>query len=946
MYLGKLLKSAGKKYRKINVKGICFDSRKAKKNDIFFAIKGNKTSGTKFIQDAISKRVSAIVSETKINFRNCKTPLLRVRDVRRSLSEACSNFYKKKPSSIVAVTGTNGKTSVANFFFQLFKLNKINAASIGTLGIESNTLRKKTNLTSPDPLFLHKNLSELKKKKIDVVILEASSHGLDQKRLDYINFKAGVFTNLSRDHLDYHKTMNHYLNSKLYLFKNLLSKKSYCITEETNTFLKKLRKIAHKRKIKIDLIGFKYANLKILSQKIKDNFQEIEFLYNNKRYNFKTFLIGRYQVRNLLLAIIAAKKCGLNIQRSLKKVKYIKPAKGRLECIKKLKNNSRIFVDFAHTPEALRSVLKNLKFQFDKNISIVFGCGGDRDKGKRFIMGCIANQYCKKIYVTDDNPRYENPKYIRQAIKNGINIDYIEIANRKLAIQKAIQELGYNEILLIAGKGHEQYQDFGTKRILFSDEDIVKNYLKKQNKKNHSYYWHSNITSKVFGEDKVFYYKNVSINSKVVSPKTLFFAIKGKKKDGHNFVNEAFLNGAVKAVVHKRIQGASYKKLIQVPNTLTSLNNLSKVTRQSTNAKIIGITGSSGKTTLKNISSFVLKKFGSTFFSQNSFNNHYGVPLSVSNLKERNDFGVFELGMSKKGEINSLSKILKPDIAIITNISLAHSENFKNLKDIANAKAEIINNIKPHGTLLLNRDDKYYHYLARRAQKKNIQVKSFGLNRNADLYLKNIRKNKYNYIITISFENRKYLFRINYNSNTFIQNTLSTCLLIFVLNLDISNRNNIFLNFKIPEGRGDFSKVRASKKFFYLIDESYNANPNSVKLAINYFKSINKNKIKKILLLGDMLELGKRSKSLHRNLAKYINKSDIDKIFVIGNYVLETYRFIKKEKRGAIFNTINDVGSLIKNYVNNNDLVMIKGSNATGLNNFCKKLKKGIIDAV
>ena len=226
MYLPELLKTVGKKYRKIYVEGICFDSRKAKKSDIFFAIKGNKISGTKFIQKAILKKVSAIVVDSKIKFKNLKIPLLRVRDARKSLSEACSNFYNKKPAYIVAVTGTNGKTSVADFFFQLFKLHKIRAASVGTLGIKSNLFKKTTSLTSPDPLLLHKSLSEFRKKRINAVILEASSHGLDQKRLDHINFKAAAFTNLSRDHMDYHKNMNCYLNSKLYLFKNLLNTKN------------------------------------------------------------------------------------------------------------------------------------------------------------------------------------------------------------------------------------------------------------------------------------------------------------------------------------------------------------------------------------------------------------------------------------------------------------------------------------------------------------------------------------------------------------------------------------------------------------------------------------------------------------------------------------------------------------------------------------------------
>ena len=430
MYLPELLKSVGKNYQRVYVKGICFDSRKAKKNDIFFAIKGNKIAGTKFIQNAILKKVSAIVVDSKTKFKSFKIPLLKVHDVRKSLSEACSNFYKEKPSHIVAVTGTNGKTSVADFFFQLFKLNKIRAASVGTLGIKSNLFKKTTNLTSPDPLLLHKSLSEFKKKRVNIVILEASSHGLDQKRLDHINFKAAAFTNISRDHMDYHKNMNCYLNSKLYLFNNLLNKKTFCITDETNDFFKKLKKISKRKKFNINSIGYDCGNLKILSQKHNSYFQEIEFLYKKKTYKLKTSLFGQYQIKNLLFAILLAEKCGLSIKKSLKKTKYIKAAKGRLECIKKLKNNSRIFVDFAHTPDALERVLKNLKFQFNKNISIVFGCGGDRDKGKRSIMGHIASKYCKKIYLTDDNPRFENPKSIRQTIKKGIKIDYNKHKNK------------------------------------------------------------------------------------------------------------------------------------------------------------------------------------------------------------------------------------------------------------------------------------------------------------------------------------------------------------------------------------------------------------------------------------------------------------------------------------------------------------------------------------
>jgi len=248
MLLGQLLKSVSKNYQKIRVHGICFDSRKVKKDYIFFAIRGQQTSGINFINEAISKGASAIISDKKAKHKNYQIPLIVVNDVRISLSEACSNYYKKKPANIIAVTGTNGKSSVADFFYQILKLNMVSVASIGTLGIFSKNYKKKTNLTSMDPLSLHKNLQILAKNKTNNVILEASSHGLEQKRLDNLNINTGIFTNLSHDHLDYHKNMQSYFNSKLYLFRCLLKKNSKIITDEDNQEFKIIKKLQTKEK--------------------------------------------------------------------------------------------------------------------------------------------------------------------------------------------------------------------------------------------------------------------------------------------------------------------------------------------------------------------------------------------------------------------------------------------------------------------------------------------------------------------------------------------------------------------------------------------------------------------------------------------------------------------------------------------------------------------------
>jgi len=270
-----------------------------------------------------------------------------------------------------------------------------------------------------DPLSLHKNLQILARNNVNHVILEASSHGLEQKRLDNLNIKIGIFTNFSHDHLDYHKNMKSYFNSKMYLFKNLLKKNSKIITDEDIKEFKTIKKIAYRRRIKKITIGSNSGNMKILYNKYKQNKQVVKISINSKIFELEIPLIGYFQIKNLFMAVLAALSCGLSQNRIFSQIHKIKPVPGRLECIANLSNNSNIIVDFAHTPDALEQSLVALKKQFKKEIIIVFGCGGERDKKKRLIMGKIAKKYCRKIFVTDDNPRNEDPKKIRNTIMKG-----------------------------------------------------------------------------------------------------------------------------------------------------------------------------------------------------------------------------------------------------------------------------------------------------------------------------------------------------------------------------------------------------------------------------------------------------------------------------------------------------------------------------------------------
>ena len=948
MFIGNFFKKINLKYKRHYFSGLSFNSSKCKRDNIFFAVKGNEIDGNRYIGDAIKKGAKTIISNQKFEGLKNKILYIRSKNVRKLLSETAYRIYKNKPKNLIAVTGTNGKSSIADFYLQILKLNKKKVASIGTLGINNGNYKKNISKTTLDPIELSAYLQKIKNQKIDNVILEASSHGLKQHRLDGLEFMTGIFTNLSHDHLDYHKNFKDYLKSKLYLFEKLLKKKSNIITDIEIPEYKKIKKIAIKRKLNFETISNEKSSLNIICHKYYQGKQLSKIRYKNKIYKFQTSLVGRIQIKNILMAMLAAEKSGLSIRQIVNVIDKVKPVSGRLEKIGIIRNNSKVILDYAHTPDALQTCLQNLKEQFkEKKISIVFGCGGNRDQSKRPMMGKIVNSFCNRIYLTDDNPRNENPKRIRTAIKKKINKSKVyEVPDRSEAIKKAVVDLKAGDILLVAGKGHENVQDYGRSKRLFSDKkEILKN-IKKKNK-NLSRNIKLNILNELSSSSNISLktkIKNASINSKEIKKNDIFFAIKGKKRDGNLFVKDAFKGGASLAVV-SRFKNAP--KQIKVKNTLEFLTKTSLKIRENTLGKIIAITGSCGKTSLKELLRKTLNKISKVTCSPKSFNNKFGVPLSLFNLKQNDDFGIFEIGMDRKGEIDNLSKIVQPDVGVITNISYAHAKNFKNIKQIALAKSEMIKNIKKDGSIVLNADDKFFNFHKKIAQSKKIKIYSFSMKKKiSGVNLISIKKKGLKYKVCISINNEKNYFYTNSNFENYIKNLLAALTVINIYK-DINKLDsNIFYNYQTPEGRGDISKIKINKKNIYLIDESYNSNPLSLNSAIKNFDSIKTNKSKKHLILGDMLELGKHSKKLHSKISGSINRSSINRVNVIGNYVVETYRNINKDKKGLILKKKSEIIDLIKNNINNNDYLMIKGSNSTGLNKITNDIKTGKIYAL
>ncbi len=944
MLLRDYIPNINKRFKKTFFSGVSFNSLKVKKDHIFFAIKGNNIDGNNFIPAAIKKGSKIIVTEKKIKKFQNKILYIKTKNIRKLLAEVSFRINKKKPKNLVAVTGTNGKSSIADFYYQILKLNNKKVASIGTLGVKSNKIDFKLSNTTTNPLQLGTILKKLKEQKIDNVIMEASSHGLKQNRLDGLQFSSGIFTNLSQDHLDYHKNLKNYLKAKLYLFENLLKKRGNIITDDKIPEFKKIKKISSTKKLKLNIINDKRNNFKILSHTFSGEGQILKVKLKNTIKEIKLNLIGKIQIKNILMAVIAANKSNIDIKKILKVIPKLKSVEGRLEKIGKIKNQSKVILDYAHTPDALKTCILNLKEQFpDSKVILLFGCGGNRDQSKRSKMGKIADNFSDKIYLTDDNPRYENPNKIRNDIKKGIKRKkVIEIPNRAKAISKAIQNLCTSEILLVAGKGHEKIQDLGKRKIYFSDKKIILDTIKIKNK-NLSNNFKLNIIKEVSGSKKLsssIIINKARINSQEVKKNDIFFAIKGKKNDGNKFVKQSFKRKASAAVVNKIQSKLNIKRQIKVPDTLKFFTEISKIFRMTLKTKIIAITGSCGKTTLKELLGNSLKKINKTSISQKSHNNKYGVPLSLFNLNQKDRYGVLEVGMDKKGEIDYLSKIIQPDVSVITNVNYAHAKNFKNINQIALAKSEIIHNTKPNGHVVLNADDIFFKFHKKIALKNNLKVISFGVkNKKSNIKFVDIRTNTKNYEITIELKDQKKSFLISNNFQNNIYNVLATLTVISIYENIFKLKKNIFLNFETPDGRGDFSRIRINKKYINLIDESYNSNPLSLKSAILNYDKINSNNSKKYLLLGDMLELGKHSKKLHQSIAPLINKTKIDKVFVKGNYVNSIFRKLSKSKKGGILYSKSQIIELIKNELNINDYLMIKASNATGFNHIVKDLK-------
>lgn len=460
------------------VRGLTSDSRKIKAGMMFVAIPGHAVNGEAYIAAAIKNGAVAVITQRSVE--SSEVAWISVGNIRIAIAKIAAAFYGEQPQHVVAITGTNGKTSTAEFYRQICQLAGQNSASIGTLGLRSHLAKLDEQYpgvnTSPAPILMSEMLSELVKNHIDYAAIEASSHGLDQHRLDGVRVEAAAFTNLTRDHLDYHPSMEDYFAAKSRLFLDFKLSSNAAIINVDDVYGRRLAEQCRGAGRRVVAYGNAGDEIRLKSIKTTKRGLAVDVVWDGEIHALDVPVFGAFQAMNLCAAMGLAHESGFSKQQILDVLPKLSGVRGRMQYVASHQNGAPVFVDYAHTPDALKVVLVGLRAHTEHKLHVVFGCGGDRDKGKRPQMGVIAKDYADVVIVTDDNPRTEDAVLIRKQIIEAVP-QAQEIGDRREAIFQAVKNLEAGDALVVAGKGHENYQIIGEQTIHFDDAEIIKEAL-------------------------------------------------------------------------------------------------------------------------------------------------------------------------------------------------------------------------------------------------------------------------------------------------------------------------------------------------------------------------------------------------------------------------------------------------------------------------------------
>jgi murE/murF fusion protein len=975
------------------IASIHYRAQDVQSGGLFVAIKGLVADGHDYIDEAIKRGASAIVVQKPVK---SESVIIEVENTRKALAAISARFFNHPSEKLflIGITGTNGKTTTAFLIERIFGRAGFQAGVIGTLNYRYAGKIFQNPMTTPESFDLQKILADMLHNAVTHVVMEVSSHALDLFRVHHCKFDLAVFTNLTQDHLDYHHTMDAYWSCKKRLFTEIrnfkaVNDRALFVINDNDEKGKELIQILRSRFGPACVLtsGFS-GNNDIRPDRFSHDLRGIAGEISTPRgaFEFTSHLVGQHNLENILCATGAGVALGLSLNVIKDAIESVEAVPGRLESV--LNDHERfVYVDYAHTPDALEKVLLSLRTSAPGRIICVFGCGGDRDKAKRSQMGEIAGRLSDLVVITSDNPRTESPTAIIDQIMEGIkkSMDYhftssnmgqdfskgyVVEPDRRKAIFLAIKVSRVNDAILIAGKGNEPYQIIGNKTIAFDDRKEAENALSALDiqspecktapdspvvsgnpepaNQNLMSWRTAEILEATGGKlfcgslDRTFI--GVSIDSRKISAENLFIAVQGDVHDGHSFIGGVIEKGIGGIVIdQKKTDTLPVSELpdtgmvcITVDDTRRALGDLAAFHRRRTSVSVVAVTGSNGKTSTRKMMSAVVSRRFCTLSTQGNLNNDIGLPLTLLNLKREHQWAVVELGMNRPGEIERLAEICLPDIGVITNIGPAHLEGLGSVDAVMSAKGELLAKIKPDGTAVLNADDPRLLKLADAAP---VNVLLFGLSKDANIRAESVRQHGEGLSFSLVLPGETVSVRLQSPAMFMVSNALAAAAIGCILGLAADEIKEGLETFKPVSGR---MNIHQTNKGVHIIDDTYNANPGSMQAAIATLAAL-KGKNRGFLIVGDMLELGEHSAKMHRKIGSVAAGANIAGLYVTGNYaddVAAGALEAKLDSEDIFKGTREEILEAITKKLDAGDWVLVKGSRGMAMETVVEGLFK------
>ncbi len=849
------------------------DSRRLSRGDVFVAMPGIRGDGRDFIATAIAGGASAVlrhVDDAKgWQSEESVVPVFGVVGLKARLGVLADLWYGSPSSdmTVIAVTGTNGKTSCVDWLSQALRGAGKRVGIIGTLGVVfPDGHLVEGQLTTPDVIAVHQTLASLRDAGATYVAMEASSIGLDQGRLDGVRIHIAGYTNLSRDHLDYHKTMQAYENAKARLF-------SWPGLQFAVVNLDDPVGVRLSQQATCEVLTYSLSNqadtATLTASELESKAHGKAFLLRVKgqQEQVQSRALGNHNVANLLCVSGVLLALGWDLSNISAAIADLKPVDGRLESVKALLSSESVpavVVDYAHTPDALERVLRTLRPLAQSRqgkLWCVFGCGGNRDAGKRPIMGAVAQRLADEVVVTSDNPRDEIPAAIISAIIADLpgtahNVRMIE--DRAQAILHAVLSADTADVILIAGKGHETYQETRGVRVAFDDRQWAQ------------------------AAFVLMQQRPVQTDSRKLDAGAVFVALRGDLFDGHDYLKQVQELGASVAIVEK-IDTTVNLPQVALGDTRMALLALGKAWRQKFSIPMIAVTGSNGKTTTKEMIAAILAAWlgaQHSLATVGNLNNELGVPLTLLRLRSAHQAAVLELGMNHPGEIEVLACLVSPTVALVNNAQREHQEFMESVEAVARENGAVFCALGRDGIKVYPSDEEFSAlWNALSIQHASLR---FGLTPQAEVWPSAIQSHALGSSFTLNLPGAKGDIQLSVPGLHNVRNALAAAACAHAVGAPLTAIVDGLEGFQAVSGRMQTHRLDQQR---VLIDDSYNANPDSVRAAIDVLATL---PAPRVLVLGDMGEVGDNGPAMHREVGAYARERGIEHLLTLGEATRES----------------------------------------------------------